>query len=321
MIGIDDGIERWIATTGRTTFSNGRAVRVVGTTIDVSRARQSEAMLQRYAATLERSNEDLERFAYVASHDLQKPLRSIVSFSQLLDRRYRGRLDEDADEYLHFIIEGGQRMQALIQDLLRISRVETAGEPLAPTDSGAVVAAALHSLETSLAKAGATVVVGDLPTVMADPAQLEQVFVNLIGNALKYHRPEAPLVVQISASRQGDWWEFAVADNGIGIAPEYFDRIFVIFERLHSKDEYEGTGIGLAVVRKIVERHGGRVRLESVQDGGACFSSHSRRPERPSLPLRGVAAPDRQLSSCRLPDGAPESRKIGPAQVCQSIGW
>ena len=140
-----------------------------------------------------------------------------------------------------------------------------------PTDSRAAVERALHALETPLAEAGATVTVADLPTVMADPAQLEQVFVNLIGNALKYRRPEVPLAVRVSASRRGDWWEFVVADNGIGISPEYFDRIFVIFQRLHSKDEYEGTGIGLAVVRRIIDRHGGRVWVESTPGEGSTF--------------------------------------------------
>ena len=244
--------------------ADGRPLVRGGVIRDITRRRGDEEALRR-------SNEELQRFAYVASHDLQEPLRTIVSFSQLLARRYQGRLGEDADELIAFIVEGGTRMQRLIQDLLQVSRVETAAKPLAPTDPAAVVTAAARSLDEAIRGAGATVTVGELPAVMADPAQLEQVFANLIGNAIKYRSSDRPPAIAISAERTNGWVEFAVADNGIGIEAEYFDRIFEMFRRLHTHDEYEGTGIGLAVVKKIVERHGGAIRVESTPGEGSTF--------------------------------------------------
>ncbi len=238
---------------------------------DITGQKEAEQSLKDYAERLRASNLELQRFAYVASHDLQEPLRPIVSFSQLLDRRYRGRLDAEADEYLEYIVEGGRRMQALIQDLLQVSRVETGAQPLIPARVGDIMADVLRSLEKPLSEAGGSVVVGAMPTVMADAAQLEQVFTNLIGNAIKYHRTEVPPAITISARRRGGWWEFAVADCGIGIEPEYFDLIFEMFRRLHTREEYEGTGIGLAIVKKIVERHGGRVHVESMPGKGSTF--------------------------------------------------
>jgi signal transduction histidine kinase len=235
------------------------------------RLREHEVTLRQYTARLAHSNEELQRFAYVASHDLQEPLRSIVSFSQLLDRRYRGRLDGEADEYLAFIVQGGVRMQALVQDLLQVSRIETDARPLAPTDAAGLVATVIRSLDAPIREAGVTLEIAPLPTVLADRSQLEQVFANLIGNALKYRRPGAAPAIAISAERRGEAWEFAVRDNGIGIEAEYFDRIFEMFGRLHTHDQYEGTGIGLAVVKKIVERHGGTIRVESVPGEGTTF--------------------------------------------------
>jgi PAS domain S-box-containing protein len=245
---------------------------VVFNALDITPLRESERELERYMDELRASNEELQRFAYVASHDLQEPLRSIISFSQLLERRYKGQLDQDADDFIGFIIDGGTRMQRLILDLLQLSRVETKAKPLVPTESEGVVTDALRLMETAIADAGATVTVGPMPRVMADAAQLAQVFQNLISNALKYRRPDVPPEVRISAEREGRFWRFSVADNGIGIEAEYFDRIFVIFQRLHTREEYEGTGIGLAVVKKIVERHGGRVRVESTPGMGSTFS-------------------------------------------------
>ncbi len=208
---------------------------------DITERKEAEIRIARSTDELARSNEELQRFAYVASHDLQEPLRSIVSFSQLLERRYRGRLDEDADDYINFIVEGGTRMQALIRDLLQVSRVETNARPLEPTDAGEVVGGALRLLETTLQEAGATVTVGPMPSVLADAAQLEQVFANLIGNAIKYRHPERPPAIRVSAEQRDRWWEFAVADNGIGIEAEYFDRIFEMFRRLHTHDQYRGN--------------------------------------------------------------------------------
>ena len=216
-------------------------------------------------------NEELQRFAYVASHDLQEPLRAIVSFSQLLERRYRGKLDSDADEFIAFIVDGGIRMQALIADLLAYSRAGTDAQAPAPTDAGAVEADVVRSLDLPIREAGARVTTGPLPTVLADRMRLEQVFANLIGNAIKYRRPDVPLEIAVVAERRDGMVEFAVRDNGIGIEAEYYDRIFEMFGRLHTHDQYEGTGIGLAVVKRIVERHGGRIRVESTPGEGSTF--------------------------------------------------
>lgn len=233
--------------------------------------KENEAALRDYAGRLGRSNEELLRFAYVASHDLQEPLRSIVSFSQLLERRHRGRLDSDADDYIGFIVEGGNRMQRLIEDLLQLSRVETRAKPPVPSDANTVAADAIRAIEAMARDLGAALTVGPLPTVLVDPPQLEQVFVNLVANALKYRRDGVPPDIRVSARPLGTMVEFAVADNGSGIEAQYFDRICEMFQRLHTREEFEGTGIGLAVVKKIVERHGGTVRVESTPGEGSTF--------------------------------------------------
>ena len=238
---------------------------------DITRRKRAEEALAQQAERLRRSNEDLERFAYVSSHDLQEPIRSIVSFSQLLERRYGGRLDADADEYIGFIVEAGTRMQALIRDLLQLSRVSTrAGEPR-PTESGAVLESVLRDISPVVEASDAVVERGPMPRVMADPTQLGQIFSNLISNALKFCRPGVQPRVRLSAEREGRFWRFAVEDNGIGIEAEYFDRIFVIFQRLHTRDHYDGTGIGLALVKRIVEQHGGRTWVESEPGRGSTF--------------------------------------------------
>jgi PAS domain S-box-containing protein len=266
------GEVRWIAAIGRGVCDEqGALVRVLGVNIDITGRKEAELSLALSAEDLARSNKELQRFAYVASHDLQEPLRNIVSFSQLLERRYRGRLDQDADDYIGFIVEGGMRMQALIRDLLQLSRIETQAKPPVPTDASAVAADVVRSFSATVKDLAARITVEPLPMVMVDPPQLEQVLTNLVANAIKYRRPEAPLAITISARRTNGIWEFAVQDNGIGIEEQYFDQIFEMFRRLHTKDEYEGTGIGLAVVKKIVERHGGRVRVESTPGEGSIF--------------------------------------------------
>ncbi len=232
--------------------------------------RKAAEMLAQQTTELARSSEELERFAYIAAHDLQEPLRIVASYTQLLARRYRGKLDADADEFIGYAVNGANRMQQLIRDLLEYSRVGTRGGALAPVDCGEVIATLIANIAPPFTETGATVVAGALPVVIADQSQLRQLFQNLIGNALKY-RSDAPPVVRIDADREGNAWHFIVQDNGIGIAPEYADRIFVIFQRLHTQAEYPGTGIGLAVCKRIIDRHGGRIWVESTVGEGATF--------------------------------------------------
>ena len=223
-----------------------------------------------YSQELARSNAELEQFAYVASHDLQEPLRTLASYAKLLSRRYSGQLDDRADRFIQYIVEEALRMQALINDLLKYSRVGRQAQNFAPCDARAVFDIVVSRLQDAIATSGATVTCGELPTLMADERQLVQLFQNLIGNAIKYRSQEPP-VVQVAAVRQEGEWLFWVRDNGIGIDPKYAERIFVIFQRLHTHEEYSGTGIGLAIAAKIVERHGGRIWVESELGQGATF--------------------------------------------------
>jgi signal transduction histidine kinase len=220
---------------------------------------------------LERSNRSLEEFAYVASHDLQEPLRTVASFTQLLQRRYAGKLDSDADEFIGYAVDGAVRMQQLIADILEYSRLTTHGNPLAPVDLTQSFLRATNNLRVTIHERGARVDADPLPLVMGDAPQLMQLLQNLIGNGLKYNTNPEPRV-HVSARRDGGRWVIAVADNGIGIAPEYYDRIFGIFQRLHTRSEYGGTGIGLALCKRIVERHNGRIWVDSVEGSGAVFS-------------------------------------------------
>ena len=237
---------------------------VLASVIDIGPRKQVEAELRR-------SNEELERFAYVASHDLQEPLRTVSSYVQLLSRRYRDRLDTDGADFVDFAVDGVRRMQQLIADLLLFSRVGTRGGALMPTDMQTAFDDTLASLRAAIEESHATVTADRLPAVLADASQLSQLLANLIGNGLKFHGDEPPRV-RVSATRTGRLWTISVQDNGIGIAPEYFERIFVIFQRLHAREEYPGTGVGLAICKKIVERHGGRLWVESTPDQGARFS-------------------------------------------------
>lgn len=219
---------------------------------------------------LARSNRDLEQFAYVASHDLQEPLRMIATYTQLLSEKYRGRLDENADKYIGYAVEGAVRMQALIEDVLAFSRVGRNGREHAPIDSSAALDQALKTFSMGARESALSVDKGPLPQVFGDHSQLVQLFQNLLGNALKFHGAN-PLQVKISAEREGEEWIFTVADNGIGIAPEHCEFIFNIFQRLHTREEYAGNGVGLAICKKIVEQHGGRIWVESSPGKGANF--------------------------------------------------
>lgn len=239
--------------------------------VDITQQKENAQKLEEYSKNLERSNRELEQFAYVASHDLQEPLRMVISYVQLIERRYKGKLDENADLYIHYAVDGATRMQVLINDLLAFSRVASRGKPLEPTDSGKVLEDVLKYLKMAIEEKHVHLNIGPMPVVMADPNQLGQVFQNLISNAIKFNKSE-DVQVSVTAEPEGDFWRFTVTDNGIGIEPQYYDRIFVIFQRLHGKAEYPGTGIGLAIVKKIVERHGGTIRVESEPGKGSRFT-------------------------------------------------
>jgi len=228
----------------------------------------SHALLAAQAQELARSNRDLEQFAYVASHDLQEPLRKVASFTQLLQKRYGDQLDERADQYIEFAVDGAKRMQRLIQDLLGFSRVGRTGGQRVAVDLEKAFAVALADLEDKIAATGASVTHDPLPTVRGERALLEQLFVNLLGNALKFRDPRRSPVVHVGVRALETEWELTVRDNGIGIDAQYADRVFVIFQRLHPKDVYEGTGIGLALCKRIVEHHGGRIWIEPTAGGG-----------------------------------------------------
>lgn len=237
---------------------------------EITERKRVEKKLKETMAELARSNAELEQFAYVASHDLQEPLRMVSSYVQLLAQRYKGKLDTDADEFIAFAVDGATSMQRLIHDLLTYSRVGTKGKPFEPTDCNAVLGQVLFNLSAAIEESRAVITNDDLPTVMADEGQLVQLFQNLVGNAIKF-RGEDPPRIHISAKQNNNECVLSVSDNGIGIDPEYYERIFVIFQRLHGKNHYSGTGIGLAVCKRIVDRHGGRIWLESQPGKGSTF--------------------------------------------------
>jgi len=254
----------------------GRVIRLFGTVQDITERKLEAERLELLVAELARSNAELERFAYIASHDLQEPLRMVISYVQLLAQRYRGQLDADADEFIGYAVEGAQRMSQLILDLLEFSRVGTRGQPFAPIAAEAVLAQVERELGEEIAAAAAHITHDPLPIVAADRAQLAQLFAHLIFNALKFRSAEPPRV-HISARETFEVletakvWEFAVRDNGIGIAPQYHEEIFRAFRRLHTRRLYPGNGIGLAICKKIVERHGGRMWVESQEGQGSTF--------------------------------------------------
>jgi PAS domain S-box-containing protein len=238
--------------------------------VDITESKQAEERIRQYAADLEKSNRDLQHFAYVASHDLQEPLRMIRGFLELLARRYEQKLDATAQEYIGYAVDGATRMQNLIRGLLAYSRVGTRGKSFAPVDSEMAFNQALLNLQVALRETGASVTHGSMPVVVADDTQLTQLFQNLIGNAVKFRSPESPQI-HVSVGDKKDVWQFAVKDNGIGFNLQHAERIFQMFQRLHGPAKYPGTGIGLAICKRIIERHGGQIWAESEPEKGATF--------------------------------------------------
>jgi len=243
---------------------------IEGSVVDITRRKEAEEKLERLLEELQRSNEELEQFAYVASHDLQEPLRMVSSYTQLLEKRYRDALDDDARDFIHYAVDGANRMQRLINDLLSYSRVQTRGHAFEETDLNSVLGIARSNLSGAVAESGAVVTNHELPTVLADEAQMVSVLQNLIGNGIKFRSEEAPRILVTCEDSETEW-VISVRDNGIGIEAEFADRVFVIFQRLHGRSEYPGTGIGLALVKRIIERHGGRVWVESKLGEGSVF--------------------------------------------------
>lgn len=256
---------------GLSPVDTAKGVFVVAAIVDITERKRGEQELMRRTEELARSNEDLEQFAYVASHDLQEPLRAVAGPLQLLQRRYKGQLDERADEFIGHAVDGATRMQKLIDDLLTYSRVGRSDAALQTTGCAEALDQALKSLSVVLGESGAQINRGELPTVLAIPSQLALLFQNLVGNALKFRYPDRPVVIDVGARREGDEWVIWVKDNGIGIDAQYFERIFLIFQRLHSRAEFPGTGMGLALSKRIVERHGGRIWVESTPGFGTTF--------------------------------------------------
>lgn len=250
---------------------DGKIIAAVQSITDITSLRESYQTMEQQQQELKRSNQELEQFAYVASHDLQEPLRMVSSYTQLLAKRYKDKLDGDAIEFIDYAIDGAMRMQTLVQDLLQFSRLSSRVNEPETIDANELVSYATKNLEISIGETGTMFSSDDLPQIQGIVGQLRQLFQNLIANAVKYRDPEKVCTIRVSAERTGADWRFCIEDNGIGIEPDYFDKIFVIFKRLHNKEEYEGTGIGLALCKKIVENHGGNIWVESEPGRGSRF--------------------------------------------------
>jgi light-regulated signal transduction histidine kinase (bacteriophytochrome) len=276
---------------------------------------EANRRLEAQAEELTRSNRDLEQFAYVASHDLQEPLRKVSSFCQLLQRRYAGQLDERADQYIGFAVDGAQRMQRLINDLLAFSRIGRLTTEFTEVDLNAVVADCVSQQEAGLERTHGEVSWANLPTVRGEEPLLAALFGNLIGNSMKFRQPEMPPRVRISARKLAGEWEITCRDNGIGIEPEYVDKVFVIFQRLHARGAYPGTGIGLAIAKKIVEYHGGRIWVDTEEPGTGTTIRFTLPVE---APPDTTAAPVSPAPAQALPAGAltqPTAPDTGPAET------
>ncbi len=252
------------------TDDTGQAIGTCGLIMDISQRKADENALKQSALDLRRSNEQLEQFAYVASHDLQEPLRMITSYLQLLERRYKTQLDQDASDFIAYAVDGATRMKALINDLLMYSRVKTGEQDFERFESRAALEQALTNLQMQIKESGAQIHHDGLPSIVGNEAQIVQLFQNLLSNSIKFRNDTAPKI-EVKAVQNENMWTFSVHDNGIGIEQQYMDRIFVIFQRLHTKDRYPGTGIGLAICKKVVEHHGGRIWAESIPGAGTTF--------------------------------------------------
>ena len=268
---LDDGVHTYITVRFPMRHADGKVYGVCGMSTDITDRKAAEIEVARKSQALEKSNQDLQQFAYVASHDLQEPLRMVTNYLQLLVRKHGGEVNEEAREFIDYAVDGAKRMNSLIRDLLEFSRVETQGKPFVETDIGEIIADSLKNLEPSIRDCGAAILEADsYPTLAVDAGQLTRLFQNLVGNALKYRDPDRPLEIDIGATAQTGRWVFSVADNGIGIEDKYRERVFNIFQRLHTRETYEGTGIGLAVAKRIVERHGGHIWIEDNEGGEGC---------------------------------------------------
>ncbi|HEY8657658.1 MAG TPA: ATP-binding protein, partial [Hanamia sp.] len=265
------GTHRWMETHAVSLKNTeGKIISLLGVTHDITERKKTEEALEKRAAELLASNTELEHFAYVASHDLQEPLRMVISFMNLLEKRMDGQLDETNKQYIHFAVDGAKRMKTLIQDLLLYSRVGTNKENFAATDLNEVMQYTTQLLKENIKKNRAVITVKPMPVIWANKTLISQLFVNLVSNALKYHGDKEP-EIEVGCTEEPGKWIFYVKDNGIGIDPKFFDKIFIMFQRLHNKNEYSGTGIGLAICKKIVETHKGRIWVESEAGKGSTF--------------------------------------------------
>ena len=274
-------VVKWVVETVAPIYYQGREA-TLGNVMDITEQKHAKERLTQMVAEMSRSNTELEQFAYVVSHDLQEPLRMVASYMQLLAKRYRGKLDADADDFINYAVDGAERMRALLNDLLEYSRVGTRGKPFKLISCEDVLEQAVTNLKMAIEDSGALVDHGYLPMLVADEGQLVQLFQNLIGNAIKFCNQESPRI-HVSAEKRDRVWVFSVRDNGIGIDPQHAQRIFEMFKRLHTREEYPGTGMGLAICKKIVGRHGGHIWVHSQPGEGATFYF--------SIPVTGGESP------------------------------